>query len=321
MLHSFHRAMLAATLALLALPGFTQTYPSKPVRVIVPWPAGIGPDIICRQVAQKLTEKMGQPFVIDNKPGVAGHIGGEMASKAAPDGHTLLCGVSTSFVTTPHVLTKLTYNPLTDLEPITLVGRSHVVLVATNSVPADDLPSLIAYMKANPGKLSYASQGIGSSNHLVVELLKAKAGVEATHVPYNATPPHTDLVSGRVQLLFDPYVTSQQFIQSGKLKLIAIGSGDRLPAHPTVKTAQETIPGVEMWGWGAFFAPVGTPRPIIDQLSTELRKVLEMTDVKDSFAKMGFVPAPMSPSEAKKYIREEFDRWGNVVRAANIRID
>lgn len=313
------RGLCAVALCLLAQSSFAQSYPARPVRVVVPWPAGIGPDTICRQVTQKLADRLGQPFVVDNKPGVAGHLGGETVVKAAPDGHTLLCGVSTSFVTTPHVLPKLAYNPLNDLEPISLVGRSQMVLVATPSLPVDDLPSLLAYMKANPGKLAYASQGIGSSNHLAMELLKIKAGVTATHVPYNAIGAAGDLVSGRVQLLFDPYVTSAQFIQTGKLKLVAVASGERLPDHPGVKTAQETIPGLELWGWAAFFAPVGTPRAIVEQLNVELRKVLDTKDIKDSFNRMGFVTAGMPSEEARRYIKSEYDRWGSVVRDANIK--
>ncbi|WP_077001243.1 tripartite tricarboxylate transporter substrate binding protein [Variovorax sp. KK3] len=254
-------ACAAAGLHAQTAPGAQAAWPARPVRVLVPAGAGSGPDALCRQVTQRLGDQLGQPFTPDNRPGASGHVGAEMAARAAADGYTLVCGASSTFVTTPHLMTKLAYDPNKDLVPVAMLARAHLLLIASPGVPADDLPSLIAWIKSNPGKVSYASPGIGSNAHLAMEVFKAKAGLDMVHVPYNTLPALTDLSSGGVQLMIEPSASAIPFIRDGRVKLIAVASPTPLPEFPKARLTTDTVPGFEVIGWGGLFAPAATPRP------------------------------------------------------------
>lgn len=250
----------------------------------------------------------------------SGHVGVEATAKAAPDGYTMVCGASSTFVTTPHLM-KLGYDPNKDVTPVAMLARAHLLLIASPTVPADDLPSLIAWIKANPGKVSYASPGVGSNAHLAMEVFKARAGLDIVHVPYNTTPALTDLASGRVQLLVEPSASATPFIRDGRVKLIAIASPTPLPEFPKARLTNETVPGFEVIGWGGLFVPAATPRPIVDRLAVEVHKVLQQKELRDAFAPLGFVPYDMGPDESRRFIRAEYDHWGEVIRSANIRLE
>jgi len=310
--------LLVAALAL-APTVFAQAWPSKPVRVIVPAPPGQGADILCRQMAQKLSEGLKQPFTIDNRPGAGGHVATEYAARSAPDGYTVLCGVSSTFVTTPHVMGKLNYDPVNDLAPAGLIGKAQLLLVASPSVPADDLPGLIAWLKANPGAASYASPGVGTNAHLVMEVFKQRAGVSMVHVPYNNVLPVADLSSGRVHLMVESLASMGPHVQSGRVKLIAIASPDRIPEFPKVAATRETVPDFYVTGWAGYFVPAATPKEIVTRLSSEIGRALEQKDLQDAFGRLGFQAVGMPPDELRAFIRTEYDRWGQVVRSANIR--
>ncbi|NML44312.1 tripartite tricarboxylate transporter substrate binding protein [Ramlibacter sp. G-1-2-2] len=316
------RSTAALFLAACALVAQAQPqWPARPVRVLVPAPAGSGPDVLCRNVLQRLSERLGQPFLPDNRPGASGHLAGDIVAKAPADGYTLLCGVSSTFVTTPHLMSKLSYDPLKDLQPVDVLARAQLLLVANPGVPADDLPSLVAWIKANPGKVSYASPGVGSNAHLAMEVFKAQAGLDMVHVPYNSPAALTDVASGRVQLMIEPSASAGPFIRDGRLKLIAIASPAPMPEYPKALPANKTVPGFEVIGWGGMFAPAGVPRPIVDKLATEIQQVLAGRDVKDAFGQLGFVPDGMGPEDTRRFIRTEYDHWGQVIKAANIRLE
>ena len=297
-----------------------QRYPDKPVRVVVPFPSGGALDVLCRTATIKLSEMMGQQFVVENRPGATGHLGSEAVAKSKPDGYTLLCGASSTYVVSPHVM-KINYDPLKDLTSIGMLAQAYNVLVVNPTVPARDLGEFIAYAKANPGKLSYGSYGIGSNIHLATELFKLMAGLDMVHVPYASPQVVPDLVTGRIQVMIANLPQVVEYVRGGKLRLLAIASPDRVPELPGVPNMQDTLPGFSVIAWGALFLPAGAPREIADTLSAELRKLLESPDVKATFAKSGFVPYSWSAEETNAFIRAEFARWGKVVKDANIKVE
>ena len=316
------QCLSGALLALsVSIPTLAQTWPDRPIKVLVPTPPGAGPDVVCRRVTQKLSEALGQSVTVENRPGASGHVAGEVASKSAADGYTLLCGVSSTFVTTPHVMTKLSYDPVKELAPISFIGKSHMVLVASPTVPADDLPSLISWIKANPGKVSFASPGVASSQHLAMEVFKSRAGLDMAHVPYNNSLAAPDLAAGRVQLMIDAYAPMLPYIQDKKVKLIAIASSSALAEFPNAALTNQTIADFGVTGWAALFAPKATAQAIIDRLSTEVTKILDMKDVKEQMAILGMIAQQGSPEATRNLIQTEFDYWGRVVKAANIRLE
>jgi tripartite-type tricarboxylate transporter receptor subunit TctC len=295
-------------------------WPTHPLRLLIPAPAGTAPDVLCRQFALRLGERLGQPVTPENRPGASGHVAAEATAKSPPDGYTMACGVQSTFASTPHLM-KLSYDPIKDLAPVSLIARAQLLLIASNSVPADDLPSLIAWIKANPGKVSYASPGVGSNAHLAMEVFKAKAGLDMVHVPYNTTSPMTDLASGRVQLLIEPLANAAAFVREGKVKLIAIASPTQVPEFPKAKPANATVPGFEVSGWGGIFVPAATPRAVIDRIAAEVPRVLEQKELRDAYQKLGFVADGMGPEETRRFVRSEYDTWGQVIRNAHIHLE
>jgi len=313
-------AAAALVLALAGAAAFAQSaYPSKPVRFIVPSAAGGGTDIIARAVAQKLSEALGQQFVVENKPGAGQMIGIEAAAKSPADGHTIVMAASTLAIN-PIMYKKVPYDPLRDFAPITQAASLPNVLVVHPSLPVRSVRELIALAKRQPGKLAYASAGVGTSPQMSIELLKSMAGIDMLHVPYKGTTPGVvDLLAGQVQLMTPNVLTALPHIKAGKLRPLAVTSAKRSDALPDVPTLAEAgVPGYESVQWYGVLAPAGTPRDIVARLHTEIAKSLRSGDVRERLAADGAEPVGSTPQEFAAFIRAEIDKWAKVAKAAGI---
>jgi tripartite-type tricarboxylate transporter receptor subunit TctC len=313
-------ALLASACACAAV---AQDYPSHPIKVLVPWPPGQATDLAARMVSEKLVPALGQPLVIDNRPGAGGVIGSEVASKAAPDGYTLLAGSSGPISISPNVQ-KVAYDPQKDFAPISLLAVNPYALVVNPSVPASNVKELIALLRANPGKYSFSSSGSGASSHLASVLFNSMANVNAVHVPYKGSSPSvSDLVSGQVAYTFETVPAVITFVKSGRLRALAVSTPRRSSAIPDLPTVAEAgeLPGYEMSGWIGFMAPAGMPRAISGRLSSEIRKVLEAPDIKERFLALGLEPAGNTPEEFAEFLRKQNDRYGSIVKQANLKAD
>ncbi len=300
-----------------------QAYPSKPIRLIVPFPVGGGVDGVARIAFARVSESLGQQTVIDNRSGSGGVIAAETAARAAPDGYTLFFGTTATQAITPHYYKKLPYDPLKDFAPINLIAGAGYILVVHPSVPAHSVKEFIALAKAKPGALNYSSSGNGSVLHLTTEMFRGMAGINIVHVPYKgAAPALTDLLSGQVQLTFNPASVMLPHIRSQRVRALGVTSAKRTPLMPELPTIAESgMPGYEASGWYAVLAPAGTPQPIIARLHRELQNALSERDVKERFAATGVEPIGMTPEQFAAYMREEHVKWGKVVRAAGVKVD
>lgn len=300
-----------------------QTYPNRPIRWIVTYPPGGPTDAVARTVGAELTKAWGQQIVIDNRAGAGGVIGTDLAAKAAPDGYTLLFGTSAGLTINPALSSKLPYNALKDFAPISLLVLNPQILVLNNAVPAASVKELIAYAKANPGKLNYASVGQGSPNHLGMELLKALAGIDMVHVPYKGTGPAiTDLLGGQVQLMFNSMPSVLPLVRSGKLKGIAVGSAQRSAAASDIPTVAEAgVPGFENVTWYGMFAPAKTPHDIVVKLNRQVVAILADPQMAQRLAAQGAEPRSSSPEELVKFMQVESERWKKVIKTANIAVE
>jgi tripartite-type tricarboxylate transporter receptor subunit TctC len=298
-----------------------QTYPSQPIKIIVPTAPGGVADIVGRAFAQKLNEA-GKTAVVENKTGAGGAIAADFVAKSPPDGYTVYVGFHATNAILPH-LQKLNYNPETDLVPVTIAAKTANVLVINPSVPANSLKELIAYAKANPGKLTFASQGNGSTGHIVGEQFKSAAGIDINHVPYRgAAPAAQDLIAGHVTMLFDVLTTAVPQIQSEKVRAIAIADSKRAKALPNVPTVAEAgLPELESGPWFGFFVPAGTPKPVIDWLYTEAKKAFNSPDVQAQFAKQNLDAMLGTPDETRKFVAGEYKRWGEIIKKADIKLN
>src|SRR5438045_3343206 len=269
-------------LAAFAFAQASATYPTKPIRLVVPFPPGGATDILAREVAKHLTDAWGQSVVVDNRPGAGGNIGSELVAKAAPDGYTLEMGTVGTHAINASLYSKMPYDHVKDFAPVILVAGVPNVLVVNPEVPVKSVPELVAYAKANPGKLNFASSGSGTSIHLSGELFKTMTGVQMTHVPYKGSAPAlTDLIGGQVQLMFDNLPSSPTFIKAGKLRALAVPSPTRAPALPDVPTVADTVPGFEASSWFGVLAPAGTPPEIIARINGEVTKWLATPEAKE----------------------------------------
>ncbi len=321
-MHSISKFFLATLVTAYALAAGAQNYPTKPVRIVVPFPAGGGVDLTARTVGQKLTDYLGQQVVIDNRAGAAGTIGAEHVAKSAPDGYTLLVAGPGSVAVAPLLFPKLGYNPLKDLAPITMLVTMPYIIVAHPSVPAKNAAELIALAKANPGKLNMASGGAGTGQHLAGEFFNVLAGIKMIHIPYKGTAPAiADIMGGHADLTFsDPSVLPQ--LQAGRLKVLGVSGTKRYPPLPNVPTVNESgLPGFDALNWYPLMAPAGTPRDLVMKLNTEALKALNSPDVRDKLMAQGLIPAPMSPEQLGQFIREDYERWARVIKAANVKLD
>jgi tripartite-type tricarboxylate transporter receptor subunit TctC len=300
-----------------------QTYPDKPVRLIVPFSAGSAVDTLARIPAQKLSELWGQPIVVDNRVGANGTIGTEAAAKAPADGHTLVLANDAGLATSPALYPKLPYDPARDFAPITLAASIPVVLVVNASFPISSLKELVEAAKARPGLIHYASGGNGSAQHLPMEMLKLAAGIDLVHVPYKGLgPAFNDVVSGQIPVMFAGMSNVFPHLKSGRIRALAIGSAQRSGAMPELQTMQEAgIAGFDYAAWAGFLAPAGTAPSIIEKVNTDLKKVLGMPEVRDKLAALGFEISPGTPQEFGALIRREMAKVGKLVKDAGIRAD
>ena len=312
----------AATLLWTAVSAQQEWAPSRPVRIIVPI-VGSTNDVLARIVAPKLQEAIGQPVIVENKPGAGGNIGADMVAKAAPDGHTLLIGYNGPLAINVTLFDKMPYDPLKDLAPITLAVKSPQYLVVNSSSGITSVEDLVAKARAQPAKLSYASVAVGSASHLTMEMLKSAAKVHITHIPYRgAAPAVTDLLAGNVHAAFFVPGNVQQFVKEGRLKLLASSGSKRFPSTPDVPTLMEVgFKDFEATSWIGFLTTGGTPRPIIDRYNRELVKILNLPDVRQRLHEMEFEIIAGSPEQFGGWIRSEIPRWGEVIRATGAKAE
>ena len=290
---------------------------------MVPFPAGGAVDIVARTVAQKLSAAFRQQFVVDNRPGGGGTIATQTVARAAPDGYTLLLGTASGMVINPLLMTNLPYHPVKDFAPISLLAVNPTLLVVHNSVPVSTVKELIAYAKARPGTLNYASAGQGSPIHLGMELFKSMTGTNIVHVPYKGSVPAvTDLLGGQVQLMFNSMPTVLPHVKSGKLKALAVGSAQRSRAVPDVPTVAEAgVAGFQTVTWFGLFAPTGTWKSIINVLNRQIVRILDDRELAQNLASQGSEPQSSTPEKLAQYMREDSQRWENVIRGAGIKVD
>ena len=300
-----------------------QAYPVKPVRVIVPYPPGQATDVIARLVSQKVGDNLGRTFPVENRAGAGGIIGVEAVARAAPDGYTLLATASGPMAINPSLYAKLPYDPIKDFDPIALLGLIPLVLVANDALPVTSIKSLVALAKARPGEITYASSGPGTAQHLAVELLRAKTGINILHIPYKGSGPAiSDLIGGQVALMFDTVASALPQIRAKKVKPLAVSMNRRSVVLPDVSTMDEAgVKGFEAFGWSALLAPAGSPKDIVQKLSAETLKVLNQPDLKERVVTLGFEPSALNPDELTSFMKAEIAKWGQAVKLANIRLE
>lgn len=315
--------LLAASAALFPVAALAQNWPSSPVTVVVPWPPGGPSDIAARPVAKKLTESLGQSFIVDNRGGGGGNIGSAAVAKSAPNGNTLLITSSAPIVINPSLYKNMPFDPSKDLAPITNLLRVPLVLVAHPSVPAKNLPELIAYIKNQKGDFSYASAGSGTPQHLTGELFKSTLKLDMTHVPYKGSAPAiTDLLGGHIPVMFDSMIAIMPHIRSGKVKVIAISSDKRSPLLPNVPTfAESGYPNLVSYAWYGFFAPARTPKDIITKLNTETIKLMKQPEFQKVLADTGSDFVGDTPENFAAFIKTEAAKWSKVVKESGATVD
>jgi tripartite-type tricarboxylate transporter receptor subunit TctC len=314
---------LFALLLLVPLTVFAQTYPNKPIRWIVPYTGGGITDVVTRVVTQKMSGPLGQPIVVDNRPGANSILGSDLAAKAAPDGYTMATVIAGYAANVTLYQGKLPFDPRKDLVPVSLAGIAPLILTANNNLPAKDVKELVAYAKANPGKLNFGSSGIGAAAHLTTELLKQTVGIDMVHVPFKGTAPALQaLMANDIQILVDVPSSLMPHVRGGKIKALAMFSKDRIQGAQEVPTmAQAGGPALESSTWVLFMAPGGTPKPIIDRLAAETAKAINESDIKERFNQIGIVPVGNSPAQAATFLEEEIAKWAKVINTAGVKAE
>ncbi len=297
-------------------------YPSKPVRIVMPYPPGGSGDFLARLVATRLSTVFGQQFVVDNKGGASGNIGAEYVARAAPDGYTILCGSDIQFTINPLLSRKLPFNPDADFEPITHAAYIELAFIVPSSLGVNSLSEFIAKAKANPGKLSYASTGEGSSHHLAMEMFSQRAGIKMVQVPYKGSGQALpDVLANNVQAMFTGVSQALPHIDSGKLKALGVGATSRIQATPGIPTISEIFTGFEARNWWAFYAPRGTPKEIVDRLNAEIVKIVKSPDVREQLSKAGFEVFGSTPAELVQRTTADRTMWREVIKQANVRVE
>jgi tripartite-type tricarboxylate transporter receptor subunit TctC len=316
-----HLALGAAALPAVSRIARAQTYPAQPVRIIVGFGAGGAPDIVGRLIGQWLSQRLGQPFIVENRPGASSNIATEAVVHAVPDGYMLLV-VGTWNANNAAIYAKLSFNFVRDIAPVASIGNIPYVMVVNLSCPAKTVPEFIAYAKANPGNLTMASPGIGTTPHLVGELFKFMTGVDMVHVPYRSSAPAlTDLLGGQVQMTFGPLPSTIEHIRAGKLRPLAVTTETRLKVLPEIPTVGEFVQGYEGSGRYGIGAPKNTPAEIIEKLNKEINAALADPKIQARLADLGVEPTPMTPAEFGKLIADETEKWGKVIQAAHIKVE
>jgi tripartite-type tricarboxylate transporter receptor subunit TctC len=316
-------ASLGTLLVICTALAYAQSYPTRPIRIVVPFAAGGGTDIVARTVGTKLGEVLGQPVVVDNRAGAGGTIGTELAAKSVGDGYTLLMGSNGPLAINPNLYAKLPYDPLKDFVPVVLVTTFPFVMVVHPSLPVKSVKDLVALAKARPGQLNYASPGSGSTNHLSAELLKIMAGINLVHVPYKGVvPASTDLISGQVQMLTGDLNTLMPHVRSGRARALAVTSSKRSSLAPELPTVSESgVPGYEVSGWFGVLAPAGTPQGVIRRLNEEIVKGLAGSDMRQRLAGLGGEVAGGTPEHFTAHLRAEIAKWGKLIRAIGLKAE
>ena len=314
------RILLLALISLLCSPGFAQTFPAKPIQIIVPLAPGGGTDLLARVIADKLREKFGQPVTVENRSGAAGNIGADYVFKAAPDGHTLLFTQPAPLVVNQALYEKLPFEP-ERFVPVALVSEQDIMLAANPKLPANNLQQLIAYAKANPGKLNFGSSGAGSAPHLAAELFSAMAGVKMVHVPYKGSgESQRATLAGDVDLTFFAFSTALRHAKAGKLKALGVGGTKRNPQAPDVPAISEVLPGYSAASWTALVAPPGTPAPVVQTLSASVREIVKLPEVQKRLSDQGDQSFDLTPEQAAAFMREERERWGGLIRRLGLKV-
>jgi len=316
--------MFGTAFALLAVSvASAQSWPSKPIRWVVPFAPGGTTDILARTISEKLTIALGKPVIVENNPGAGGGVGAVQTAKAAPDGYTIMGGTISTHAINASLYKALPYDPVKDFAPITLIARVPNLLVVNPDVPAKNVRELIALMKANPGKYSFASSGNGTSQHLSGELFKSMAGVDMQHIPYKGSPPALqDVVSGQVTMTFDNITTAWPLAKAGKLRALAVTTARRSPIAPDVPTLAEAgLAGYEIGSWQGVFAPAGTPADIVKRLNVEIVKIINMPDVREKLVNLGAEPVGDTPDEFAALVKSEGAKWAAVVKQSGARVD
>ena len=313
---------VAGLMAVLALPAQAQEWPTKQVTLVVPFSAGGTTDLFGRLLANHMQQKFGKPFIVENRAGAGGNLGAAAVAKAAPDGYTFLVGTVSTHAINPFLYSKLPYDTAKDFQPVSLIARLPNILVVHPSLPANNVAELIAYLKANPDKLSYGSSGAGTSIHLAAELFKIKTGTTMTHVPFRSSGDiMNNLTGGHINLAFDNITLAWPQVKAGRLRALAVSSTERSAIAPEVPTVAETIPGFDATSWHGVFAPAGTPKPIVDKMAAEMKRILELPETKEKLAELGAVASPMTPEDFAKFIDAERTKWAEVVKASGAKVD
>jgi len=325
-MHSSNRwwvALVALVAAAVPMQVLAQAWPSKPIKYVVPFAPGGTTDILARTVGEKLSIALGQPVVVENKPGAGGGVGADFTAKAAPDGYTIMGGTISTHAINASLYSNLPYDPVKDFAAITLIARVPNLLVINPDIKAKNVAELIALMKANPGKFTFASSGNGTSQHLSGELFKSMAGVDMQHIPYKGSPPALqDVVGGQVSMTFDNITTAWPLAKAGKLRPLAVTTAKRSSIAPEVPTLAESgLPGFEVGSWQGVFAPAGTPPEIVKRLNAEIVKILNMPDVKERLVALGAEPVGDTPEQFSAYVKSEVAKWSDIVKKSGAKVD
>ncbi len=317
---NIYKQMAAAlVMGIVSIAAVAQSYPSKPITLVIPFPAGGVTDVVGREVAAKLSIELGQAVVVDNKPGASGVLGSSFAAKAAPDGYTLLLGNTSTLGTNVATFAKLPYDPVTSFAPVSMLAVQPLVIAVNPSVPAHNLADLIKLAKAKPGGLSFGTAG--SSIQLAVELFNTMNGIKMLYVPYKGSAPAiTDLIGGQINVLFDPISTLYPQVKGGRVRGLAVTTATRSPAAPELPTVAESgVPGYDVSSWQALVVPAGTPPDVIARLHAAVTRVLALPETKEQFEKQGAEPSPSTPEQAGQFIRSEIARWKKVAQEAGVK--
>lgn len=320
-----HRRHALACLAsiVMASPLWAQTaWPSKPIRLVVPAAPGSGPDVMARLIGDRLGQRLGQPIVVEPIPGASGILGADKALNAPADGYTFLFGFNQLMTMNPHIHAKLPYDPVRGIAPVSLISKGGYVLLASTTVPFNDVAGMIKHARAHPGALVYASFGNGSAPHLGMELLKQRADIDLLHVPYRTSAAaNTDLMANQIHVKIETQSSAVPLVRSGKVKALAVTTGTRMSALPEVPTLKESVPGFELTGWNAVWAPAGTPANVVDQMSRALQATLQEPELRKRLGDMGIDPQGSMPGELEQLTTQESAQWGKLIREKGIKAD
>ena len=316
------KKVLLSVLLAASLPVLAQQYPSKPIRIVVPFPPGGIADVICRVFAQKFTETWSEPVIVDNRAGAGGNIGADIVAKSPPDGYTIGIGSIGTHAVNMSLFSKMPYDSVRDFAPVALVMEADGLLVVHPSVPASSVKQLIALARARPGQLAYASAGNGTASHLAGELFKSLAKIDLVHVPYKGNVPAiTDLVGGQTSMIFATMPTVLPLVKAGKLRALAVTGAHRNPAAPEYPAMAETLPGFDVTNWIGIFAPAGTPADIVAKLNAEITRIMQLPEIQSRLANEGAKFTPNTPAEFGAFQKREIAKWAKVIKEAGLRVD